>query len=316
MDFTREPIIETIITPREGCKLVVKNSKTTGQEEFFVDAIEVVSFGKALFFRSLEKPKPFLVPISDYEVLEVREARMVLKTSGPERAIKIGGGRETAQRSPKELDKVEEAPKEISTSPVDETGADGQVTGDRGVKKRERRRQYRSKRKGQDDESQDLSSETSSEGRDPSDTVQVDERKKENSLAPVSSAALSALLAPPPMLISETISRYRESSSFQGAFFLTEEEEYKPHDKVKELLNEDEEEKPPHLTEPTFDSSETQDSQQVLAEGNQSLIEENQEVIEEGNQAKELSLESEKEQVENSDAEKSKVTTMDDAAPL
>ncbi len=82
MDFTREPIIETIITPKEGYKLVIRSSKGVGQEEYFVDAVEVVAFGRAFFFRSLEKPKAFLVPISDYEVLEVREARMVLKILG------------------------------------------------------------------------------------------------------------------------------------------------------------------------------------------------------------------------------------------
>ena len=77
MNFTREPIIETVITPREGCKLVVRNSKGGGQEEYFVDAVEVVSFGHSFFFRSLDRPKSFLVPVSDYEILELKETRMV-----------------------------------------------------------------------------------------------------------------------------------------------------------------------------------------------------------------------------------------------
>jgi len=52
VDFTRQPIIETIITPREGFRLVIRSSKNMGQEELFVDALEVVSFGAAtLFFR-------------------------------------------------------------------------------------------------------------------------------------------------------------------------------------------------------------------------------------------------------------------------
>ena len=94
MDFTREPVIEAVITPKEGCKLVVRSSKTVGQEEYFVDSLEIVSFGKSIFFRSTERPKIFLVPVSDYEVVEVRETRMVLKTTGTEKgAIKIGGGR-------------------------------------------------------------------------------------------------------------------------------------------------------------------------------------------------------------------------------
>lgn len=115
MDFTREPIIETVITPKEGYKLVIRNSKGVGQEEHFVDAVEVVSFGAALFFRSTEKPKPFLVPVSDYEVLEVREARMVLKYATLDRSIRIGGGKDAKDsdakgeaRRERQHDKVEE----------------------------------------------------------------------------------------------------------------------------------------------------------------------------------------------------------------
>ncbi|MBX9744672.1 MAG: hypothetical protein K2X08_05615, partial [Chlamydiales bacterium] len=83
MNFTREPIIETVITPRDGCKLVIRSSKGNGQEDYFVDAVEVVSFGHSFFFRSLERPKSFLVPMSDYEVLELKETRMVLKNASP-----------------------------------------------------------------------------------------------------------------------------------------------------------------------------------------------------------------------------------------
>ena len=91
MNFTRDPMILTVVTPREGFKLVVRN--TSGrQEDYFVDAVEVVSFGNATFFRSLERPKPFLVPTSKYEVLEVKETRAVLKNVEIEKSIKIGGG--------------------------------------------------------------------------------------------------------------------------------------------------------------------------------------------------------------------------------
>lgn len=117
MDFTREPIIETIITPREGYRLVIRSSKNIGQEEHFVDAIEVVSFGKAFFFRSLEKPKPFLVPVSDYEILEMREPRMVLKMQPSEGSVKIGGGREAtgrgAYREEREKHPVQHAREEV-----------------------------------------------------------------------------------------------------------------------------------------------------------------------------------------------------------
>ena len=83
MDYTREPIIETVITPKEGCKLVLRNTKGTSQEEYFVDAVELVTFGTTHFFRSLERPKPFLIPTTDFEVLEVREPRMIFKDACP-----------------------------------------------------------------------------------------------------------------------------------------------------------------------------------------------------------------------------------------
>ena len=98
MNFTREPIVETIITPKDGYKLHIRNSKAGGQEEYLVDSVEVVSFGHSFFFRCLEKPKCFLVPVSDYEIVETKEARVVLKNASVERAIKIGGGREAPMR--------------------------------------------------------------------------------------------------------------------------------------------------------------------------------------------------------------------------
>ena len=114
MDFTREPIIETIITPREGYRLVIRSSKSMGQEEHFVEAVEVVSFGNAFFFRSTERPKPFLVPVADYEVLEVREQRLVLKAQSPESSVKIGGGREAAGRPYREDSRREDSRREDS----------------------------------------------------------------------------------------------------------------------------------------------------------------------------------------------------------
>ena len=92
VNFTREPIIETIVAPREGYRLLIRSSKHRTGDEFLVDAVEMVSFGVALFFRSLEHPKPFLLPVSDYEILEIKEARLGLKTAQPEKNMKISGG--------------------------------------------------------------------------------------------------------------------------------------------------------------------------------------------------------------------------------
>jgi hypothetical protein len=262
VDFTREPIIETIISPRDGCKLVVRSSKSTGQEEYFVDAVEVVSFGQALFFRSLERPKAFLVPVNDYEILEVREARMVLKNIGPDRSIKIGGGRESAVRAPREekgevSQPVEElVPAAEQESVAIETTAEArpEVKLD---KKRDRRRQYRKRRGGREEAGKE--EEIAVEPTIPSleeERINIpppEETAETQAAAPLSASLLSSLLQPPPTLISETISRYRENALFKNAFFLTEEEEYKPHNKAHELLNEDDEDLAPPLQEPTYE---------------------------------------------------------------
>ena len=92
MNFTREPIILSVISPKEGSKLVLRNTMGGGQEDFFVDAVEIVSFANGIFYRSLERPKSFLLPISSYEVLEIKETRMVLKSVDAEKSIKIGPG--------------------------------------------------------------------------------------------------------------------------------------------------------------------------------------------------------------------------------
>lgn len=216
MDFTREPIIETIITPREGFKLVVRSSKGIGQEEYFVEAVEIVSFGNALFFRSLERPKCFLVPVTEYEVLEVREARMVLKNVGAESTIKIAGGREARPRPiPREpVERVEG--EEVAKT------TNGEIKSD---KKRERRRQGRRRRGGREDRPEGAPregapAEQSVEEQGFADHVDlpppraVDESRERRE----GSGILSLILPPPPQLISETIGRYREDDLFKGVF--------------------------------------------------------------------------------------------------
>lgn len=224
MDFTREPIVQTVITPKEGCKIVVRSSKNSGQEEYFVDAVEVVSFGSAIFFRSVERPKSFLVPASDYEVLEVREARMVLKNVGVDRAIKIGGGRDATVRGGRDhsYDKPELVPdveaEGLSEAPKVEVKPEGRVD-----KKRDRRRNSR-RRRGRDDV-------TSKEGEEEGDAPEGSERIElpkpitselsgSESLPLIS--VLTSLLPPPATLISETIARYRDNASFKSVFFTKE----------------------------------------------------------------------------------------------
>lgn len=88
MDFTRDPIIETIIAPRDGCRLIIRNTKGGNHEEYIVDSIEVVCFGKSYFFLSSERAKSFLLPVSDYEVLETKDTIPSLKVPGTDKSSK------------------------------------------------------------------------------------------------------------------------------------------------------------------------------------------------------------------------------------
>lgn len=225
MDFTREPIIETVITPKEGCKLVVRSSKSTGQEEYFVDAVEVVSFGHSFFFRSLERPKMFFVPATDYEILEVREARMVLKNVGLDRTIKIGGGREGQMRPQREApqERVERAETYAEeAAPVAEKAEEGESaekTEGRVDKKRDRRRHSRRRRgrEGAEEEGQE-----EGEKREPSEQTKSGNNEPNLAQQVVTTSILTSLLPPPPTLISETIAHYKDK--FKDAFYSKDEQ--------------------------------------------------------------------------------------------
>jgi hypothetical protein len=227
VDFTREPIIETVITPKEGCKLVVRSSKSNNQEEHFVDALEVVSFGHSLFFRSLERPKAFLVPVTDYEILEVREARMVLKNVGIDRAIKIGGGREGQMRPTKEqvIEKAEISVTETTTE--EEVIATAQASTEKPQegridKKRDRRRNYRRRRgsrEGVEEVTQEVGEPHKVELPEP---IKSEEEKSPLAQQVITTSILTSLLPPPPTLISETIARYKDNILFKDAFYVKE----------------------------------------------------------------------------------------------
>ena len=198
MNFTRDPIIETVITPREGCKLVVRSSKVTSQEDYFVDALEVVSFGHSFFFRSLERPKSFLVPVSDYEIFESKEPKMALKNASADRSIKIGGGRDVAPRHQRESSapevREEEPGQNIDRGPASDR------------KPRDKRR--RGRRGGRDrNDSYGAPQEESFSQREESPSGEVAghiETPKEK--AP---SFISKLFPPPSTLIKDTMSRYK-----------------------------------------------------------------------------------------------------------
>lgn len=233
MDFTRQPIIETVITAKEGCKLVVRSSKGAGQEEYFVDAVEVVSFGNSFFFRSLEKPKSFLVPASDYEILEVREARMVLKNVGFERSIKIGGGKESAPKPAKEVEKAK--PEVSAASPLASDESNAAETPLKPVdKKRDRRKSFRRRRRGEEGaEVERTEADINLIPPPPIEGVAVpgimrNGLKKSEELE-VTSNVLKSLLAPPTNLISDTIGKYKDNKLFEGVFVNPEKRQKEEH---------------------------------------------------------------------------------------
>ncbi|MGD2169115.1 MAG: hypothetical protein PVI40_02600 [Chlamydiota bacterium] len=208
MNFTREPIIETVITPREGCKLVIRSSKGGG-EDYFVDAVEVISFGNALFFRSLERPKSFLLPVSDYEVLELKETRMVLKNVSSEKSIKINGS------------KKEEASEEQSEKSSDRK------------KRRSRRRKMTSERK-----------QVKEEKHEP----EAIEEKQEKESEPTSSegtknqtsqpSMFTRLFPPPPTLIKEKLGRAKQEPTQEDVLARDVEEPVVPKDDVSTSVEE------------------------------------------------------------------------------
>ncbi|MGR3912722.1 MAG: hypothetical protein QRY71_05405 [Candidatus Rhabdochlamydia sp.] len=214
MNFTREPIIETIITPRDGYRLIVRSTKHTTDEDFSVDAVEIVSFGLALFFRSLDKPKPFLLPVADYQVVEGKEARVTLKAAQPERTIKIGGGKELPPR--KEVE-IEEEIEEISHIAESMTTREEKVTHETVSEtvlehKRERRRnrRRRSHEQREDQKAKQEIVETS--------TPETKEAKSEVIQepivqAPVAPMVFPQLIPPPTTLISASIQKYKDQQA-------------------------------------------------------------------------------------------------------
>lgn len=215
MNFTREPIIETIISPKEGHKLLVRSSKGGSSEEYFVDAVEVVSFGRGSFFRSLERPKAFLVPVSDYEILEVKETRVALKNVSHERNIKIGGGREaplrhTHQREQHHEKEREAEPAAMEEEPqhatAEESGLDAAISA-RMEKRRERRRRRHRRSAEDQDWTERRSQEKPEQQQEGEQKAQGGGAEDE---AKVSSPMFSSLIPPPPTLISETLSRYKD----------------------------------------------------------------------------------------------------------
>jgi hypothetical protein len=210
----------------EGFKLIVRSSKGTAQEEFVVDAVEVVSFGHSFFFRSLEKPKAFLVPISDYEILEVKETRVVLKNANVDRAIKIGGGREASLKREPQESQVSEERTESESVPTQEPRSDKKR--DRGRRNRRRRHDGREMR-----EEQQHRPKGEEETKQEESLVEGNAETPQEPITPPQT--FSRLFPPPPTLISEKLAKIKKENP---EFF------------EKEALEQKEE---PHQEKPTID---------------------------------------------------------------
>ncbi len=245
MDFTREPIVETVITPREGYRLVVRSSKVLGSEEHFVEAVEVVAFGNAFFFRSIERPKPFMVPVGDYEILEVRESRIVLKAP----QLQEGRGnssreqqREYQPRTPRVQQESQEEAR--ATQDAQESVRQEMKSQDSRVqeqksqdarqdKRRDRRRSFRRRRGQLRDEGREAAQEGMGQDSQQEDTLSYDdsipkEAHKSSGDKPVEEPVvptLRAVLPPPATLIRDDLQRLRENEMYRGAFFIREEKE-------------------------------------------------------------------------------------------
>ncbi len=237
MQFTREPIVETIISARDGHKLTLKGSKEHSAEEFIVDAVEVISFGTALFFRSLEPSKHFLLPVSDYQIVETREVRMTLKAATPERTVKIGtrekSVKETKETKPARESKSKDSrKKEKEASIVDETKDEDS-----------------SEEQPQEESAQDIPTEAAAEkttdkkkDRRRNRKKKVIREKEEAAAAaseghPIEERPPVVLLPPPTTLISETLAHYKNQPEFKGAF--VQEKEVAPAQEVEETPQED-----------------------------------------------------------------------------
>jgi len=218
VNFTREPIIETVITPREGFNLAVRSSKGNGHEDYFVDAVEVVSFGHSFFFRSQERPNSFLVPVSDYEILELKETRMVLKNAAIDRSIKIGGGKEPSAKSNREVNESEA----VESKSASEDSAERSLEQQR---KRDNNKRRRGRRGGRSDahSMESRAPQPSTEAAAPlADSLPGEEPPKAPSF-------ISKLFPPPPTLIKETLSRYKVTEVEETSSQILEEKVEESH---------------------------------------------------------------------------------------
>lgn len=198
MDFTREPIVETIITPRDGYRLVVRNTKACGQEEYLVEALEIITFGGASFFRNRERSKAFVVPVSDYEIVEVRDTRIGLKAAFFESVLKP-----TVARPKQDLAK----PKQEK-----EKGEGTGAPEEKSATEKKRKKSNRRKKKDEEKVPSPQNVEKEIEKQEPGDMSEESIEQE--------SKGTGRLLPPPQTLIKDEIQRLRQNGEYKGAFYV------------------------------------------------------------------------------------------------
>ncbi|WP_348663663.1 GrgA family transcription factor [Chlamydia vaughanii] len=208
MYFTRDPVIETVITSREGYKLSVRNTKHLSQDPFVVEAVEVISLGNTCFFRNCDHSKPFLVPAADYEVMEVRDTKINLKAVGLDRGIKIAGGREALIKLPKSapVAVIDENASEVSEEVTEAVSPAAPQPNLRKERKERKGDKWKEKKKQGRRKSNKEISEVTGSSQEIIDAV-TEELWEESQESKLSEQKKFSLLPPPAKLISEIISQ-------------------------------------------------------------------------------------------------------------
>lgn len=167
----------------------------------------------------MERPKAFLMPVSDYEVIEVKETKVALKNVSHERNIKIGGGRETPSRHREPL---QEPPLPVEEEePIAMEGSNVETASGARMDKRRDRRRRRHRREDQD------WGEHKTKQKEEEKPSESEQRMQGGSMEDetfVSSSMFSSLIPPPPTLISQTLSRYKDKEFMEAPSKKVEEE--------------------------------------------------------------------------------------------
>ena len=77
MHFTRDPIVETVLTARDGYKFNLTHM--SNGKEYSTTVVQIVSIGNVVCYCSVDQVDSFLLPLAEYQLVEVKEAKLPLK---------------------------------------------------------------------------------------------------------------------------------------------------------------------------------------------------------------------------------------------